>query len=156
MSSIPEKASKVLVEAFVGEKRLGFVGASGSGKGFGASAYKELKKNGYDLLPVHPRADSIQGDACLKTVADLPHDVGGLVVMVPPVETEKVVKEAKAAGIPRVWLQQGAQSDAALAFCADNDLPVIHGECILMFAKGSGGLHGFHRWLWSVFGKLPK
>jgi len=32
---------------------------------------------------------------------------------------------------------------------------VIHGECILMFARPAG-IHWFHRWLWGVLGRLPQ
>ena len=80
--------------------------------------------------------------------------VGGVVLVVPPEQTEKLVRQAKEAGIQRVWMQQGAESPQAIAYCADNGIDAVHGECIMMFAQPKG-IHRFHRWLWSVLGKLP-
>ena len=73
----------------------------------------------------------------------------------PPVEAEKVVKQAYEVGIRNVWLQQGAQSDSAIQFCKDNGINVVHNECILMFAEPVASFHKFHRWVWKILGKLP-
>ena len=35
------------------------------------------------------------------------------------------------------------------------ELNEIHKECILMFADPVNSIHGVHKWLWKVFGKLP-
>lgn len=148
-------ADKRLVEEFIGQAKLAVVGVSASGKRFGAAAYKELKRQGYDLVAVHPTAGTIQGDPCVARVADLPDDVGGLLVVVPPAQAEAIVTEAADGGVPRVWLQPGAQSEAALRLCEERGLPVVAGECILMHARGSRGLHAFHRWLWGLLGRLP-
>ena len=82
--------------------------------------------------------------------------MNGVIVIVPPAQTEKVVRDAAAAGIKRVWMQQGAQSDAAIRFCQENGIAEIHGECINMFAHDTASFHKFHRGLLKVFGRLPK
>jgi len=51
---------------------------------------------------------------------------------VPPEQTEVVVKEAADAGISRVWMQQGSESDAATAYCRSRGMTVVSGQCILM------------------------
>ena len=66
------------------------------------------------------------------------------------------MREAAAAGIRRIWIQQGAESREALDFCAANGLPAVSKQCILMFAEPVGSFHAFHRWVAKVFGKLPK
>jgi len=75
---------------------------------------------------------------------------------VPPAETEQVVQEAAAAGIRRVWMQQGAESEAAIRFCEEHGMSVVHGECILMFAQPVDSVHRLHRWIWRLLGKLPQ
>jgi len=107
------------------------------------------------VIPVHPEAETIEGEQCYSSLSELPERVGGLLVVVPPSETEKVVKEASAAGIRRVWMQQGAESEAAIEYCEQEGMSVVHGECILMFAQPTG-VHKFHHWLWGLFGKLPR
>ncbi len=143
------------VESFLAEKKLALAGASRKGNKFGNAVFKELSSKGYELLLMHPEAESIDGVPCYSSLAELPTDVGGLINVVPAIQTEKLVREAHASGIRKVWMQQGSDSPAAIEYCKENDIEVIHGECILMFAQPQG-LHKFHHWLLGLFGKLPK
>ena len=148
--------SRQSIDGFVSGKTLAMVGISASGKGFGNDAYKELKARGYRVLPVHPAAERVQGDPCWPSLAALPEKVERLLVMVAPAQAEAVVREAAAAGVRRVWLQQGAASPTAIEFCKSSGLDVIHGHCILMFAEPVASFHKFHRWIWELIGKAPK
>jgi len=149
-------ASKSAVIDFIGQRSLAVVGVSRSGKKFGNSAYRELKAKGYQLVPVHPEAEVLEGDRCAKNLASLPTPVGGVLIIVPPQQAEQVVQEAAAAGIKRVWLQQGAESPAAIRLAESKGMSVVSGECILMFAEPVGFGHRAHRWIKGVFGGLPK
>ena len=142
------------VEGFLAEEMLAIAGVSRSGKGFGNSVLKDLTGKGYEMHPVHPEVDEVGGFRCYRSIADLPEEVGGLVLVVPPDQSEKLVRQAKDAGINRVWMQQGAESAEAIRYCEDKGIDAVHGECIMMFAKPTG-VHRFHRWLNGVFGKLP-
>ena len=148
--------TKAAIDRFVEGRTLAVVGVSARGKGFGHTAYKELKTRGYRLLPVHPSATAIQGDPCWKTLADIPEKVERVLVMVEPESAEQVVRDAAAAGARHVWLQQGAQSASVIRYCEEQGLEVVHGHCILMFAGPVASIHRFHRWLWNLFGKIPK
>jgi predicted CoA-binding protein len=144
------------VRDFLAQRTLAVVGASRSGKGFGSAAFRELKAKGYHLLPVHPQADQIEGERCYPSLKALPEPVGGVLIVVPPQQTEKVARDAAESGIRRIWIQQGAESDAALHFCQQQGLSVVAGECILMFAEPAGAFHRFHGWLWRLIGRAPK
>jgi predicted CoA-binding protein len=143
------------VEGFLAEKTLAIAGVSRDGKGFGNSVLKDLTGKGYEVLPVHPEAEEVGGVQCSPSLAELPKEVGGLILVVPPDQTARLVREAKDVGIDRVWMQQGAESAEAVEFCQENGIDAVHGECIMMFAQPTG-FHRFHRWLWGVFGKLPE
>jgi uncharacterized protein len=147
--------SKAIVDEFVAQKSLAVVGISRSGQKFGNMVYRELKAKGYQVYAIHPEAEQLEGDRCYPNLAALPEKVGGVVVVLPPAKTEEVVREAKAAGIQRVWMQQGAESAAAIEFCKQNGMQAVSGECIMMFAAGNS-FHGFHRWVNGLMGKLPK
>jgi predicted CoA-binding protein len=147
--------TKAAIEDFVSQQTLAVVGVSSGGKKFGNAASKHLRAKGYRMIPVHPTAETIDGERCYSSLGALPEPVGGVLVVVPPAETENVVRDAAAAGIRRVWMQQGAQSAAAIQFCEDQGLSVIHDECILMFAEPVRGGHRFHRFIWRLLGKLP-
>jgi hypothetical protein len=148
--------AKRLVDAFVAQEALAVVGVSRGGRGFGNAAVKELAAAGYRVHPVHPLAEHVHGLPCARDLASLPEPVGGAVLVVPPAQTEKVVREAAAAGIRRVWMQQGSESPAAIAWCAEHGVDAVHGECIVMFLRRPGGIHRFHRALRRLLGRLPR
>lgn len=148
--------SKAAISDFTSQRTLAIVGMSRSGKKFGNAAYKTLQARGYTLYPVHPTAETIDGARCYPSLSALPAPVGGVLVAVPPAQTEAVVREAAQAGITRVWMQQGAESPAAIHFCEEHGISAIHGECILMFTDPVGFPHGVHRWVNKVTGKLPR
>lgn len=144
------------IEDFVSQKTLAIVGMSRAPRSFSASVAKELKAKGYRVFPINPNADEIQGDRCYPSLTALPESIGGALFLTSPTITEKAVREATAAGVTRLWIQPGAESREALAFCAEKNLNVVSGHCILMFAEPVVSIHKVHRWLKKVLRKLPK
>ena len=142
------------IEEFVAEKKIAVVGVSRTPNKFGNYIFKALLKKGYHVLPVNPQMEKIFDYQCYPNLRSLPDKVGGAVVVVNPPRAEEVVKDAHSAGIPRVWLQQGSESAASVKFCRDHGIPVISGECILMFAHPVGFLHRIHRFFWNIFHRI--
>jgi predicted CoA-binding protein len=129
--SMATQSTRAAVENFVGQRKLAVVGVSRDTKKFGNAAYKSLKEKGYQVYPINRNVETIEGDRCYASLDVLPEKVDGVVIVVPPVETEKVVREAEAAGIKNVWMQQGAESDEAIRYCQEHGLSEVHGECII-------------------------
>jgi len=149
--------NKALIDDFISQRTLAIVGVSRKGSNkFGNSAFKELKTKGYQLFIVHPSGEVIEGQQSYQSFKDLPQKVGGVLVIVPPAQAEKVVQEAHEAGINRIWLQQGAESQTAIQYCQQNGMSVIYGQCILMHAKPIAFFHKPHRWVMQLLGQLPK
>lgn len=148
--------SKADVDNFLSQKTLAVVGVSRNSQKFGNYAYRKLKAKGYTVFPVNRNVSEIEGAPCYPTLQSLPEKVDGVLIVVPPSETEQVVREAEAAGIKRVWMQQGAESDQAITFCREHDMNEVHGECIIMFARPVTSFHKLHRGFMRLFGKLPK
>ena len=86
--------SKTVIEEFLAQRHLAFVGASRDPKQFGNAVYRHLRDGGRTLYPVHPEAAEIEGDAAFIRVTDVPDPVDGLVVMVKPDAAEQVVRDA--------------------------------------------------------------
>jgi predicted CoA-binding protein len=147
--------SKKVVEEFLSQKKIAVVGVSRKKTKFGNAIYKELKQKGYQVFPINPHINTFEGDTCYPNLLSLPQKVDAVVINVPPEQTEKVVREVKQAGINKVWLQQGSQSEAAIKFCEENGIDCVSNECILMFAHSPAFIHRAHRWVWGVLGKLP-
>ena len=145
--------SQPIVE-FVQGRRLAVVGVSRAHRKYGNHAYRELKARGLDVMAVHPELASIEGDPCFKSLAELPRPADGVLVCVQPEKVPEVLRQAAAAGIRRVWLQAGAESDAAIKLAAELGRDLVQGECILMYAPPVRGFHRLHRGLRRLFGRL--
>ena len=148
--------SKKVVEDFIAQKKIAVVGVSRKKTKFGNAIYKELKQKGYNVFPINPHMNTFEGDVCYPDLLSLPEKIDAVIINVPPAQTEKVIREAKQAGINKVWLQQGSQSDEAVKFCEENGIDCVSNECILMFAQPSAFMHRAHKWVWGILGKLPQ
>ncbi len=148
-------ATKSSVDQFISQESLAVVGVSRNSTKFGNAIYQTLKKNGHKVYPINANAEQIQGDTCYPSLSALPVKVGGVVIVVSPDKTEGIVKEAIDLGIKNIWMQQGAESAAAIQYCQEKQVNLIHGECVLMFDKPAFP-HTIHRWIWGLIGKLPK
>ena len=147
--------SKKVVEDFLAQKKIAVVGVSRTKTKFGNSIYKELKQKGYNVYAVNPYITTVDDDPCYSDLLSLPEKVDAAIICLPPTKTAAVVTQAKQAGINKVWLQQGSQSEAAVKFCEENGIDCVSNECILMYAQPSAFIHRAHRWIWGVLGKLP-
>ena len=138
------------IAAFVAEPAVAVVGVSRTGKGFGWLACRELRAKGYRVYPIHPQVESIGDVRCYRRIESVPERINAVLVVVPPENSLDVVRDAAAAGVRYVWLQQGAESPQVITLCHELRLEAIAGACVLMYTK-PGGLHRAHRWLHDVF-----
>lgn len=109
------------------------VGVSKVREKYGNKVLRCYLQRGLTVFPVHPREREIEGVATVPTIASLPDGIRGLSMITPPPVTEKLVVEAAAKGIRRLWMQPGAESAAAVAKAESLGLTVIAGgPCILV------------------------
>lgn len=128
-------SSKKSIDSFLAQKVIALAGVSRSGAGFGCMVLKHLTAKGYEVLPIHPSAKELEGLACYASLSLLPKAADGLVLVVPPEQTEALVREAAAQGIRRVWMQPGAESPDAVRFCEKNGIDLVYGgDCLLVLA----------------------
>lgn len=104
-------------------------------------------------IPVNPGSASItvgsEEYATKSSLADLPNPKETSVsVITPPSATLKVLKEAKALGIPAVWLQPGTFDDEVLKFAHGQGVDGYGGEVV----AGDGG-RGHEGWCVLVDGE---
>lgn len=130
---------------------LALVGVSANTKKFGNQVFQFLQKHGYKVVPVHPESESINGEKCFNSIEELPANIQRAVVMTPPAETDKVLKQLATKGITNVWVQQLSQSAESKNVSEALGLNAIFSRCVFMFAEPVKGVHAFHRWLWKHF-----
>jgi predicted CoA-binding protein len=146
---------RALIDELLQCRRLAVVGVRRNGQGFGATVVPALAKKGFEVHVVHPEAATIGGRPCVRTLAELAGKVDGVLLVTKPDVTAQLVRDAAAAGIRRVWMQQGAESPEAIRLAEELGLASVHGECILMFAEPAGFPHRVHRFFRRVSGHLP-
>lgn len=147
---------KERIEEFWRQPRFAVVGVSRTGKGFGAIAYRAMKERGFEVYPVNAGADEAFGNRCYHSLADLPKRPDAVLVVVPAPAPERVLGECAGLGIRHVWLQQGAESDAAIRLGEALGLSLVHHACALMFMPGTSFPHACHRFVNQVLGKAPR
>jgi predicted CoA-binding protein len=72
-----------LIDNFVSSKRIAVVGMSRSSKKFGNMASKELLARGYDIFPIHPEIQEIDGLTCYPNLKSLNGKVDGVWISIP-------------------------------------------------------------------------
>ena len=149
------------VQRFLSLKRIAVVGVSDDPKSFGNVIFREMRAHGRDVVPIHPTTELVEDVPCYPDLADVPGEIDGVIIMVPPDRAVAVVDACAAKGIKDVWLFKGvggpgAVSDEVLAQCATHGMQVVAGACPLMFLEPVGGVHKFHRVLRRWNGALEK
>ncbi|PIU23477.1 MAG: CoA-binding protein [Chloroflexi bacterium CG08_land_8_20_14_0_20_45_12] len=129
---LEEDAMQDLIKEFMAQKRFAIVGATDDTKKYGHQIFKNLKSRGYEVYPVNPRLKELEGTRCYPSLADIPVNVDVVDFVVPPEVTEAILKECKRLRLSRIWLQPGSESEAAIAFCHENNLKVVHSVCVML------------------------
>ena len=81
---------------------------------------------------IFAREPEIEGQTAYATLADAP-PVESLSIVTPPPVTEQIVEQAIAAGVQHIWMQPGAESEAAIERARSGGLTVIaSGPCLLV------------------------
>lgn len=121
-----------LIKEFMAQKSFAVIGATDNPEKYGNKIFKNLTRRGYEVYPVNPNLKGIEGVKCYPSLADIPVKVDVVDFVVPPPVTEATLKECKKLGLDHIWLQPGSESDAAIAFCQDNNLKVVYGTCVMI------------------------
>jgi len=124
------------IQDFLAGELYAVAGASRDRAKYGNKVLRCYLQHGRRAIPVHPRETEVEGQACVPDLAALPPGVHGLSIITPPPVTERLVEQAAAAGIRRVWMQPGAESERAVARAQELGLSVIAGGPCLLVALG--------------------
>lgn len=150
------KVSREQIDKFFAGKQIAIAGVSRNPKKFGYTVFKELRSKGFNILPINPNADEIDGVNCYKDVENLPSGVESLVILTSKEQTDEILTQALKRGIKNIWVQQMSDTKDTLRIAEEYDQEIIFGKCIFMFSEPIEGFHKFHRALVKLFGGMPK
>lgn len=121
------------IETFLKSEVFGVVGASEDRSKYGNKVLRCYQMNNKAVIPVNPKVSMVEGIASVPSLADLPDNVKSISVITPPAVTEKVVEAAISKGITSIWMQPGAESEAAVERCKAAGINVIADHsCVLV------------------------
>ena len=121
-----------LIKEFMAQKKFAVVGATDNAEKYGNQILHNLRDRGYEVYPVNPRLKVIEGNRCYASLSELPEKVDVVDFVVPPAATVTILKECLELGLDRIWLQPGSESEAAIKFCEENNLRVVHDVCVML------------------------
>jgi predicted CoA-binding protein len=134
MKTIKEAAGEFLASA-----RIAVTGVSRTNpQGHGANTvFKRLRDRGYEVFPVNPNADEVEGTRSYHDLASIPGGVDAVVIATAPDKAEGTMRECANLGIKHVWMHRGpgggSVSPQATEYGRNNGITVIDGGCPLMF-----------------------
>jgi len=151
---------KEAVSDFLAQERIAVAGVSRNGDAAANLIYRKLRDAGFQVFPVNPNAEEVQGDPCYSNVTSIPDGIDGVVIATQPQVTDQIVRGCAEAGITRIWMHRsfgaGSVSPEAVTFCRENNITVIPGGCPLMFCEPVDFGHKCMRWILNLTGGLPK
>jgi predicted CoA-binding protein len=111
---------------------IAIIGAGPDRSKFGNKAVRAYQKAGYQVFPVHPSADAVEGLPAYRSVRDVPvTPIDRISVYLPPAVTLAVLDDIAAVPAGEVWLNPGSYDGEVLARAAALGLPVVRGCSIL-------------------------
>lgn len=89
---------------------LAVVGATDHPTKYGGIIYRDMKAKGFPVFAVNPYRETVDGDPCWPTVADLPEKPTMAVFVIPARRGLDVLEDCARAGVQNIWIQPGAFS----------------------------------------------
>ena len=114
-------------------KTIAVVGASNNPEKFGNKIVKNLVERGFEVYPINPKEEQIEGLKAYASIKDLP-SVPDLVDLVLRSQIGiDVVKEAIEIGVKNIWVQPGAESDGIVDLLnSHSEINSVSQSCIMI------------------------
>jgi len=134
----PETIREILANS----KTIAVVGLSDKPGRASSGVSKFMQQQGYRIIPVNPRAQSVLGEKAYATLEDAWHAFDGKIDLVnvfrAPEFVPAIVKDVVQLRIPRLWLQEGVCHDEAAASAEAAGVKVVMDHCILKERMAAG------------------
>ena len=117
-------------EKMLALKRWAILGATNKFEKYGYKIFKILLDKGYEVYPVNPRINTIDGVKVYATLLEIPETIDVVDFVVNPKIGEKLIHHVSQLGIKNIWLQPGARSEELDRLSEELNLNVVK-SCVL-------------------------
>ena len=104
---------------------IAVIGASSDRSKYGNIAVRSYRDAGYEVFPVHPKEERIEGLKVYRSVTEIPVPLDRVSVYLPPQIGMKVIEEIAKKGTKELFLNPGSESDELVAKAKSLGLNVI-------------------------------
>lgn len=160
-ASAPGTIAEAAAE-FLAKKRIAVTGVSRKVDGGHGSnqVFRRLRERGYEVFPVNPNAEVVEGVRAYPDLRSIPGGVEAVVIATRPERAMDTVRECAELGIRHVWMHRGtgggSVSPEATAWGRAHGVTVIDGGCPLMFGPCADLGHRTMRGLLTLTGHVPR
>ncbi|GAB4150910.1 MAG: CoA-binding protein [Planctomycetota bacterium] len=105
--------------------RVAIVGASPDRTKYGNKALRGFAAAGYEVYPINPNYDEIEGFKCYRNLDELPIRPDIITLYTPPPITEKLVSGLGKYGASEIYFNPGTENDRVKELAEEQGLPAI-------------------------------
>lgn len=132
--------SKEIRSILADARKIAVVGLSTESTKASNMVASYLRDEGFEVVPIHPKADEILGFKAYPSLADVPFAVDVVDVFRPPHELPGIVDQAIANGAKAVWFQLRLINFDAADKAREAGLVAVMDKCIKMEHGRYGGM----------------
>lgn len=132
-----------IAEIFAANKTIAVVGMSQYSYKAAHSVPMFFKAEGYDVIPVNPNSDEINGLKCYDSIHEVDSRIDIVNVFRPSSDAEFVLRDVLRRRYERgdvrvLWLQEGIFTEEGARLCAEAGINYIENKCMYKeyFSKG--------------------
>ena len=111
---------------------IAVIGVSAREEKFGFRIFRDLIKEGLNVVGVNVRGGEVLGRKIYKSLKEMEIKPDIVITVVPSQVTERIVQECIDLGIKEVWMQPGSDSEAAVNKAKENKISVTHNACFMV------------------------
>jgi len=120
------------IETMLSLKNWAVVGATQNKAKFGYKVMKRLMDYDYNVYPVNPSYDEIDGLKCYKSLIEIDGHIDVVNMIVNPKLGLQFLEEATQKGIKYIWCQPGAENEELIEKAKEKGLIIAPNSCVLV------------------------
>jgi uncharacterized protein len=146
------------VADFLQQRRLAILGLSRDGRSYSRGIYKEMVQRGYEIVPINPHVQELDGRMCYPKLADVRPAPTAVMIVLPREAHSEALRDCVRAGVTRVWipLAKGPLPHEDRQTVEQGGIALIHGLCPLMFLDHTHFFHRLHGFAAKLSGQVQR